>query len=137
MSGDSQLFGGDCVTVRLNVHPEHGLGFNIRGGVDFPHVEGDGGIFITKIRELGAVAELRQRSGTIMEPGDRLIEIDGQSLVDFTHGEAVQMFVKAKEEGRGSVQLKFVKGALDKLKHARRKSVQVQIHNQLQDQINF
>merc|ERR1712147_97531 len=26
--------------------------------------------------------------------------------------------------GRGSVQLKFVKGALDKLKHARRKSVQ-------------
>ena len=112
MSGESQLFGGRLCHLSAQCSP----------GLDF------------KIRELGAAPE---QSGTIMEPGDRLIEIDGQSLVDVTHGEAVQMFVKAKEEGRGSVQLKFVKGALDKLKHARRKSVQVQIHNQLQDQINF
>lgn len=124
MSGDSQPV-GDCVTVRLNVDPEHGLGFNIRGGIDFPHVENDGGIFITKIRDHGAVADLK-RTG-VMEPGDRLLEINGQSLVNVTHGEAVQVFVKAKEEGRGTVQLKFVKGALDQLnaRGNRRKTVQV------------
>ena len=31
-----------------------GLGFNIRGGVDNPHIPGDSGIFVTKVRENGA-----------------------------------------------------------------------------------
>ena len=42
------------------------------------------------------------------------MEIDGESLVNVTHAEAVSMFIKAKEQRNEYVQLKVVKGALNK-----------------------
>ena len=47
-----------------------GLGFNIRGGVDIPHVNGDTGIFVTKIRENGAAF----KDGRLKE-GDKILEV--------------------------------------------------------------
>ena len=119
MSGDSAPR-TDTVTVRVKSHPEHGLGFNIRGGTDCPHVPGDAGIFITRIRKEGAVAESKQ-----IPEGARLLEIDGQSLIDVTHGQAVDMFLRAKEERNEYVQLKFEKGALDKIKHDQKEKTKV------------
>ena len=66
--------------------PKHGLGFNIRGGTDCLYVPGDPGIFITRIRKEGAVAETKQ-----IPEWARLLEIDGQSLIDVKHGRAVSM----------------------------------------------
>ena len=110
MSGDSAPR-TDTVTVRVKSHPEHGLGFNIRGGTDCPHVPGDPGIFITRIRKEGAVAETKQ-----IPEGARLLEIDGQSLIDVTHGQAVSMFLKAKEKKTEYIKLKFEKGAVYEVK---------------------
>ena len=42
------------------------------------------------------------------------MEIDGESLENVTHGDAVSMFIKAKERRSEYVQLKVVKGALSK-----------------------
>ena len=53
MSYDSQT----CTTVRVKAHPEHGLGFNIRGGSDYPHIPGDSGIFVTRLRDTGVAIE--------------------------------------------------------------------------------
>jgi len=47
-----------------------GLGFNIRGGVDNPHIPGDTGIFVTKIREQGAAF----KDGQLKE-GDKILEV--------------------------------------------------------------
>ncbi|KAL3873652.1 hypothetical protein ACJMK2_036746 [Sinanodonta woodiana] len=67
-----------------------GLGFNIRGGVDIPHVKGDVGIFVTKIRENGAA----YKDGRLKE-GDKILEINGVKLDHVTHNEAVKCFVEA------------------------------------------
>lgn len=48
-----------------------GLGFNIRGGVDIPYVQGDSGIFVTKIREDGAAF----LDGRLRE-GDKILEVN-------------------------------------------------------------
>ena len=50
--------------------PGSGLGFNIRGGVDHPHLPYDPGIFITTVKEQGIAA----RDGHI-EPGDKILEV--------------------------------------------------------------
>lgn len=47
-----------------------GLGFNIRGGYDMPHIPEDSGIFVTKIREQGAAAA----DGRLAE-GDKIIQV--------------------------------------------------------------
>ena len=47
-----------------------GLGFNIRGGVDMPHIPEDVGIFVTKIREVGAAA----LDGRLAE-GDKILKV--------------------------------------------------------------
>ena len=47
-----------------------GLGFNIKGGMDIPHIPGDPGIFVAKIRDTGAAAE----DGRLKE-GDKIIEV--------------------------------------------------------------
>lgn len=47
-----------------------GLGFNIRGGVDMPHLPNDYGIFVTKIREVGAAA----LDGRLAE-GDKILKV--------------------------------------------------------------
>lgn len=80
----------------------HGLGFNIRGGVDIPYVQGDSGIFVTKIREDGAAF----LDGRLRE-GDKILEINGFSLDRVTHNEAVQHFVNAGE----TVTLRVLQGA--------------------------
>lgn len=69
-----------------------GLGFNIRGGVDNPHIPGDNGIFVTKVRENGAAFS----DGRLKE-GDKILMINGKSLVGVTHEEAVSCFTRAKE----------------------------------------
>ena len=46
-----------------------GLGFNIRGGVDIPHLVGDTGIFVAKIRANGTAAQ----DGRLKE-GDKILE---------------------------------------------------------------
>ncbi|XP_045168317.2 synaptojanin-2-binding protein-like [Mercenaria mercenaria] len=69
-----------------------GLGFNIRGGVDNPHIPGDSGIFVTKVRENGAA----YIDGRLKE-GDKILSINGKSLVNVTHEDAVQCFTRAKD----------------------------------------
>lgn len=64
-----------------------GLGFNIRGGIDIPHLPEDPGIFVAKIRENGTAA----CDGRLKE-GDKIIEINGHSLEGVTHNEAVAHF---------------------------------------------
>jgi len=47
-----------------------GLGFNIRGGYDMPHIPEDSGVFVTKIREDGAAAS----DGRLSE-GDKILKV--------------------------------------------------------------
>jgi len=68
----------------------YGLGFNIRGGVDQPHFPNDTGIFVTKVRENGAAAV----DGNLKE-GDKILEVNGNSLVGVTHEVAVNHFLCA------------------------------------------
>ncbi|XP_035684712.1 synaptojanin-2-binding protein-like isoform X2 [Branchiostoma floridae] len=87
--------------IELN-RGEAGLGFNIRGGVDMPHVEGDPGIFITKIREGGAAA----LDGRLQE-GDKVLEINGTCIESVNHQEAVRLFLESGD----IVRLKVLPGA--------------------------
>lgn len=82
------------------------MGFNIRGGIDTPHVNGDTGIFVTKIRENGAAFE----DGRLKE-GDKIVEINGKSLKNLTHGQAVNIFINAGDE----VEMKVIPGAEAKI----------------------
>ncbi|XP_064393850.1 disks large 1 tumor suppressor protein-like [Halichondria panicea] len=61
-----------------------GLGFSIAGGRGNQHVLEDDGIFVTKIIEGGAA----EQDGTL-EIGDRIIKVNGNTMVDVTHDEAV------------------------------------------------
>ncbi|OWF52310.1 synaptojanin-2-binding protein-like [Mizuhopecten yessoensis] len=76
-----------------------GLGFNIRGGVDNPHIQGDTGIFVTKIREDGSAF----KDGRLKE-GDKVLEVNGVDLSRVTHQEAVGCFVNAGEDVNMKVQ---------------------------------
>lgn len=68
----------------------NGLGFNIRGGIDVPHLKNDPGIFVTKIRDIGTAYE----DGRLKE-GDKILEVNGEDLRNVSHNEAVQVFLKA------------------------------------------
>ncbi|XP_063429329.1 synaptojanin-2-binding protein-like [Mytilus trossulus] len=68
----------------------NGLGFNIRGGIDVPHLKNDHGIFVTKIRDIGTAYE----DGRLKE-GDKILEVNGEDLRNVSHNEAVQVFLKA------------------------------------------
>ncbi|XP_076817045.1 synaptojanin-2-binding protein-like [Clavelina lepadiformis] len=70
----------------------NGLGFNIRGGSDQPHLPNDKGIFVTKIRTNCSAA----KDGRLQE-GDKIIEINGNSLLDAKHATAVDYFINAGE----------------------------------------
>ncbi|KAL5109129.1 hypothetical protein TcWFU_006778 [Taenia crassiceps] len=63
----------------------NGFGFSIAGGMGTEFLEGDSGIFVTKITS-GGVADTSGRIAV----GDRLIRVNGVSLVDVTHAEAVE-----------------------------------------------
>ncbi|XP_064603081.1 synaptojanin-2-binding protein-like [Liolophura sinensis] len=79
-----------------------GLGFNIKGGIDAPHVPGETGIFVTKVREDGAAF----KDGRLKE-GDRILEINKKNIEHVTHNEAVQLFVNSGNR----VQMKVQHGA--------------------------
>ncbi|XP_015253849.1 PREDICTED: disks large homolog 2-like, partial [Cyprinodon variegatus] len=61
-----------------------GLGFSIAGGVGSQHIPGDNSIYLTKIIEEGAA----HKDGRL-QVGDRLIMVNGSSLEDVSHEEAV------------------------------------------------
>lgn len=79
------------VVVHLTKGDE-GFGFNIRGGVDHPHVGCDPGIFITTVR----ADSMAGRDGRL-EPGDRILALNATNLKHVTHDEAVNEFRKAEE----------------------------------------
>lgn len=79
------------VVVHLTIGDE-GFGFNIRGGVDHPHVGCDPGIFITTVR----ADSVAGRDGRL-EPGDRILALNATNLKCVTHDEAVNEFRKAEE----------------------------------------
>lgn len=95
----------DIRNVVLN-RGTQGLGFNIRGGKDQPHLVNDDGIFVTKIRGNGAAAI----DGTLQE-GDKILEINGNSMEDLEHQQAVDLFLNAGDE----VKLKIWSGAENRL----------------------
>nr|CDS20262.1 disks large 3 [Echinococcus granulosus] len=73
------------VEVPLVRGTSNGFGFSIAGGIGTEFLEGDSGIFITKITS-GGVADTSGRIAV----GDRLIRVNSVSLVDVTHAEAVE-----------------------------------------------
>ena len=91
----------EVIDIELNRGPA-GLGFNIKGGVDIPHVRGDPGIFIAKIRSKGAAAD----NGMLKE-GDKIIEINGNNVERVKHQEAVGCFLQSGSD----VKLKVISGA--------------------------
>lgn len=78
---------------------DSGLGFNIRGGTDIPHVPGDTGIFVTRLKEDGAAF----KDGRLKE-GDKILEVNGKNIERVTHNEAVQIFITAGNTVRMKVQ---------------------------------
>lgn len=89
----------DIVLVR----GKSGLGFNIRGGIDNPHVPDDPGIFVVQIREKGAASQ----DGRLQE-GDKIIAINGTNVERVAHNSAVQLFRLAGDTVRLSVQQKVL-----------------------------
>ncbi|KAL8617604.1 hypothetical protein ACOMHN_033150 [Nucella lapillus] len=83
-----------------------GLGFNIRGGTDIPHVPGDSGIYVTRLKEEGAAF----KDGRLKE-GDKILEVNGKSIENVTHNEAVQIFITAGNV----VEMKVQHGAYGKI----------------------
>ena len=75
--------------VKIEKQSEEKLGMVIKGGLHGqpgnPKDEGDEGVFISKINP-GGVASLRSKE---LEVGQRIIEVNGQSLLGATHSEAV------------------------------------------------
>lgn len=69
------------------VRGNSGYGFNIQGGVDQPHLVNDSGHFISKIRKGGAADKNGQ-----LQVGDKIVSINGKSLLNFTHDEAIAIF---------------------------------------------
>lgn len=84
-----------------------GLGFNILGGKDTPHLEGDTGVFVAKVRDQGAAIE----DGRLQE-GDRILAVNGNSLENISHQEAVVFFQNAGS----TVKLKIDPGAEARIK---------------------
>ncbi|KAL8588769.1 hypothetical protein ACOMHN_035265 [Nucella lapillus] len=85
---------------------DSGLGFNIRGGTDIPHVPGDTGIFVTRLKEDGAA----YRDGRLKE-GDKILEVNSKNIERVTHNEAVQIFITAGN----TVRMKMQHGAYSEL----------------------
>eukprot|EP00117_Sycon_ciliatum_P039774 scpid36247/ scgid29339/ Disks large homolog 2; Postsynaptic density protein 93 len=67
-----------------------GLGFSIAGGIGNQHVEGDNGIYVTKVIP-GGVAEVE---GSLLA-NDKLLKVNDTALHDVTHAEAVQSLQRA------------------------------------------
>ncbi|CAD5231848.1 unnamed protein product [Bursaphelenchus xylophilus] len=72
---------------------ENGLGFNIVGGVDTPHIPGHDGFFISRIRPNSAAADNGR-----LNVGDRIVAVNGTIITPLTHDQAVQIFKSASKE---------------------------------------
>eukprot|EP00049_Salpingoeca_infusionum_P019088 m.360136 g.360136 ORF g.360136 m.360136 type:complete len:1113 (+) comp18903_c0_seq1:282-3620(+) len=83
-----------------------GLGFSIAGGTDDPVDDGDTGVYVTAVTEGGA-AFLDGRLTT----GDRILSVNGVSMEDVTHEEAVRMLSSQGETIRMSIARVFVQPA--------------------------
>lgn len=72
-----------------------GLGFSIAGGSDFPTQEGDSSIYITMLIEHGAGA-----ADGRLRVGDKLVEVNGQSMQNITHDAAVRILQTSPQQVR-------------------------------------
>ena len=79
------------------------MGFSIAGGIGNQHVMGDDGIFVTKIIEGGVAA----KDGRL-NVGDRILDVNGQSMVNIGHEAAVAMLKATGQD----VTIKIEKNAL-------------------------
>ncbi|XP_068195076.1 synaptojanin-2-binding protein [Antennarius striatus] len=82
----------NIVNINLKRGPA-GLGFNIIGGVDQQYIVNDSGIYVSKIKEDG-VAALDGR----LQEGDKILAINGISLENQTHKNAVELFKTSGED---------------------------------------
>ena len=88
-----------------------GFGFNIRGGVDHPHVGSDPGIFITTVRA-DSTAGVDGR----LEPGDRILAVSACPIVcqfwwsTSTNSEEVCMWLEGKINSRSNDVIQEVNG---------------------------
>ena len=71
----------------------NGLGFNIKGGTDNGHLEGDSGIFVSQLKPSGAAFH----DGRLKE-GDKIIAVNGTDIQMMKHQEAVNVFISAGDE---------------------------------------
>ena len=75
--------------VHIEKETEEKLGMVIKGGLHGqpgnPLDEGDEGVFISKINPVGVISSRCKE----LEVGQRIIEVNGQSLLGATHSEAV------------------------------------------------
>ena len=65
-----------CLPIFLYFFFTLGFGFNIRGGVDHPHVGSDPGIFITTVKADSTAGEDAR-----LEPGDRILAVSAHQIV--------------------------------------------------------
>lgn len=88
LNGDSVWEYEDIALVRGST----GLGFSIAGGTDNPHINLDASIYITKVIPGGAAyADGR------LQVNDCIVAVNDMTVVNVTHGEAVDALKKAGE----------------------------------------
>lgn len=92
-SGDVKQLNGDAIweydDIAL-VRGTTGLGFSIAGGTDNPHINLDASIYITKVIPGGAAyADGR------LQVNDCIVSVNEMSVVNVTHGEAVDALKRA------------------------------------------
>ncbi|CAH8471164.1 unnamed protein product [Schistosoma intercalatum] len=83
------------VEVFLTRGTKSGLGFSITGGVGNETINGDSGIFVTKLTP-GGVAETDGR----IRIGDRIVQVNDIPLIDVTHEQAVRVLKQAGDQVR-------------------------------------
>ncbi|XP_064403426.1 synaptojanin-2-binding protein-like isoform X1 [Halichondria panicea] len=103
-----------------------GLGFNIRGGTDNMHVGKDSGIFVTTVKPNGAAS----KDGRL-QPGDKILEINGNDLREVAHqsavthfhnsGDTVKLLVERGAEQRISEELKADGGVTSRFLNSSRR----------------
>uniref|UniRef100_A0A914DC39 PDZ domain-containing protein n=1 Tax=Acrobeloides nanus TaxID=290746 RepID=A0A914DC39_9BILA len=75
--------------IRIPRDPNNGLGLSIAGGIEStPFILNDAGIFISKLTPGGAA----ERAG--LKVGDKMLEVNGNSMLDQRHDFAVQCIQK-------------------------------------------
>ncbi|CAF1614707.1 unnamed protein product [Rotaria magnacalcarata] len=83
-------FNKEQITINIRRPPNTGLGISIAGGSgSTPFKDNDDGIFLTKINEEGPASQ----AGLLV--GDKLLSVNGISLVNAEHSDAVAALKKA------------------------------------------